>query len=808
MRRSSVDDVDVAERPSKQPRLEHDHNAQSSHNENGNDIQSELAKQQQILVNLRAWARSYGSVLGNVELKAFVTEEGTVERGCFATANINDKDIIATIANDIVLSEGIARDSTVGKCLAEYLKKHQGQEISKEDDPAASSVEDTAGGENQWKSGSAHALDPHAEGVLFMCAFMIWDRFEGQDSTNQDGWGLKWSAESAKPGFFLPYLASLPTEFPTIPLFWSDDQLTEEFKGTNMELIIKHRKKVLKKGFETLVKACGHMFHSGSLTWEKFLWAYSSISSRAFPKISLLKASARESKKSERTQLCLYPVLDMLNHQRARKIEWNTVRCEGQIAFVALESTAKGQEVFNNYGAKGNENFLSNYGFVLDPNPEDYFKFSLAIQDADPLAGEKRRILRGLNDRCGASRQEDHGVQEPAQLKQEQSVETAQSRPISMVHLLFVDNDSDRDEKRMVETETEKNGQEASELLRQPIPTELLRALRLFSMNNWEISQTIKTYGIQSEKEGESQSVGTKSSISDAPFASAISLRNDMAALSALYGLLWNRLDKLERFERDRRQLRKSSPDTKTATQKVRERMSLVYRQGQIRVLRANLRASIVTTTSILNQNTTNDLLHRTILSLDPFFGDLDTSLQAILQHSNPAFVRAICTMMRSFSWASAEDEEEAEESEEGPLDEDTALALILMNERALGEDSRLAGFLRGVEEKAGKMDDVIAAFASDAGDDARMHFEDVVEPLISAWNAYAARRKEFHMLSEHFNVRTFLWACAVLEMYGVTLDRRFLTNLRSFTETESIDLDGDLEGTAAPIYGIAIGSC
>lgn len=64
------------------------------------------------------------------------------------------------------------------------------------------------------------------------------------------------------------------------------------------------------------------------------------------------------------------------------------------VSFVAGEDVLISQEVCNNYGPKGNENLLGNYGFVLENNPEDYYKIYINIRDEDPLASDKRECLK------------------------------------------------------------------------------------------------------------------------------------------------------------------------------------------------------------------------------------------------------------------------------------------------------------------------------------------------------------------------------------------------------------------------------
>ena len=71
---------------------------------------------------------------------------------------------------------------------------------------------------------------------------------------------------------------------------------------------------------------------------------------------------------------------------------------------------------------------MSNYGFVLDPNPEDYFKLALNLSPADPQYSQKKDIVSEMG--------------------------------ISLVHLLFNDD---------------------------LLPSELLKALRFLSCNSLEL---------------------------------------------------------------------------------------------------------------------------------------------------------------------------------------------------------------------------------------------------------------------------------------------------------------------------------
>ena len=57
-----------------------------------------------------------------------------------------------------------------------------------------------------------------------------------------------------------------------------------------------------------------------------------------------------------------------------------------------------GSEIFSNYGPKGNEMFFEAYGFVIEENPNDYFKISLQINsELDDLANKKHELIKILD---------------------------------------------------------------------------------------------------------------------------------------------------------------------------------------------------------------------------------------------------------------------------------------------------------------------------------------------------------------------------------------------------------------------------
>ena len=77
---------------------------------------------------------------------------------------------------------------------------------------------------------------------------------------------------------------------------------------------------------------------------------------------------------------CMLPVLDVLNHRPRTPIAW--LRLADRVAFVCEPGFAgapAGAEVFNNYGAKSNEELLLGFGFVLAEPRNEHDTLSLAV---------------------------------------------------------------------------------------------------------------------------------------------------------------------------------------------------------------------------------------------------------------------------------------------------------------------------------------------------------------------------------------------------------------------------------------------
>jgi hypothetical protein len=113
---------------------------------------------------------------------------------------------------------------------------------------------------------------------------------------------------------------------------------------------------------------------------ELFLWAATVFSSRSFTSL-IFNTTTTEASGKESFAL-LYPVLDSFNHKFGAKVLWNMDK--GDFELSTTETTEKGEEVYNNYAPKGNEELLNGYGFCIPINPCDEVALRLG-KPPDPV---------------------------------------------------------------------------------------------------------------------------------------------------------------------------------------------------------------------------------------------------------------------------------------------------------------------------------------------------------------------------------------------------------------------------------------
>ena len=65
----------------------------------------------------------------------------------------------------------------------------------------------------------------------------------------------------------------------------------------------------------------------------------------------------------------MFPLYDMLDHRPGHRITWEAGG--GSIRFQCVGGIRAGEQIYNNYGPKGNQELLFTYGFAIEDNPLD-----------------------------------------------------------------------------------------------------------------------------------------------------------------------------------------------------------------------------------------------------------------------------------------------------------------------------------------------------------------------------------------------------------------------------------------------------
>eukprot|EP00929_Paragymnodinium_shiwhaense_P100875 TRINITY_DN63536_c0_g1_i1.p1 TRINITY_DN63536_c0_g1~~TRINITY_DN63536_c0_g1_i1.p1 ORF type:complete len:503 (+),score=99.26 TRINITY_DN63536_c0_g1_i1:65-1573(+) len=220
------------------------------------------------------------------------------------------------------------------------------------------------------------------------------------------------------------YIRSLPAIFDD-PLHWTEGELEHLLSPSNLYHQVRDKKRELSSHFEAVRQHLLQRSSSSScsdvgevavnarglprqvfeqMQFEDWLWARSVWTSRSFS--ARLKVGAN-------VPLFL-PLIDVFNHlneypvsvcrekvvdEEHEEQEYHNV----VLAFTDSVSITPGEEVWNNYGDKGNEELLLAYGFTISDNPFDSVLWPLEFEKSQisvSLDAVRSRVL-ALMDSCG-----------------------------------------------------------------------------------------------------------------------------------------------------------------------------------------------------------------------------------------------------------------------------------------------------------------------------------------------------------------------------------------------------------------------
>ncbi|KAL2350125.1 hypothetical protein BJ546DRAFT_488567 [Cryomyces antarcticus] len=196
--------------------------------------------------------------------------------------------------------------------------------------------------------------------------------------------------------FWKSYIATLPSPsagFDT-PFYFTDEDIVW-LQGTDVEQAFKTRavdwRQKWVAGIEILKTAD---LSWQQYTWELFVWAATVYTSRSFASNTLLRPNYTDYSMHRKDgfgawQLCslrppesakepfamLFPVMDASNHSHSVKAEWSLD--ETSFGLSLRNEVKAGDQVWNNYGPKPNDELLMGYGFCIPGNPFDRVAMTL-----------------------------------------------------------------------------------------------------------------------------------------------------------------------------------------------------------------------------------------------------------------------------------------------------------------------------------------------------------------------------------------------------------------------------------------------
>ena len=195
-----------------------------------------------------------------------------------------------------------------------------------------------------------------------------------------------------------PYFDVLPDAADVYPAFiWTDEELSL-LEGSPTFAAAQSLKNKLVNEFSLLEERIfgrnRDAFPREDYSFDLFQWAFVMLFSRA----------ARLTSKLEGEELALVPYADMMNHNPysntyidAQRSGIAFVSKTEEVAVYADRPYKKFEQVFINYGEKGNADLLLLYGFALERNPFNSVDISVGLSKDDPLYVQKKRYL----DRSG-----------------------------------------------------------------------------------------------------------------------------------------------------------------------------------------------------------------------------------------------------------------------------------------------------------------------------------------------------------------------------------------------------------------------
>jgi hypothetical protein len=182
------------------------------------------------------------------------------------------------------------------------------------------------------------------------------------------------------------HVQTFPESFNT-PLFWEEQHL-ELLKGSIVYHLVGMMKRRMDSDWESIHAPLSEQYPQliGSATSQRYLWAMSSIYSRA---VEIIRGG--------KTVRCIPPLVDMGNHnpnECDESIEsLSYLPEEDAICMVSSRDRSAGDEIYVVYGRYPNSKLLYSYGFVVDNCPHKAIDLWPRVPPTTVKASEKQQLL-------------------------------------------------------------------------------------------------------------------------------------------------------------------------------------------------------------------------------------------------------------------------------------------------------------------------------------------------------------------------------------------------------------------------------
>jgi hypothetical protein len=173
---------------------------------------------------------------------------------------------------------------------------------------------------------------------------------------------LMWEDSNAT-SFFRPYLDMLPRTFDS-PLFWTRDQ-AKELQGTSLldrSITLRYEMPRSWHELKALLDKHSSLFPADTFTYDKYLWSYSVVRSRAFGNFTLMPLLGTQCTCFTRTKVHILTqkaLPDLLNHHPISRLA-PTLMADGTgDRLIAQADLGVGEKVWGFYGFKSDSELVS-----------------------------------------------------------------------------------------------------------------------------------------------------------------------------------------------------------------------------------------------------------------------------------------------------------------------------------------------------------------------------------------------------------------------------------------------------------------